>query len=178
MQESAWGLLRSLKLSHNPHAAGFYRRLGQGAAPQPRQAGAQQHSRATLPMLHSLRLNRAKQVPRSIATLHCHARRMLVICSPLSGFLALWGSHCRAKTSSRSGRFCRSLLPKFAIFCDVVPAARGACGHWPRVSTGARAIVISAGGGGGVPSVRRAARPSLIPSLCTRFTRAGIEWRR
>ena len=22
------------------------------------------------------------------------------------------------------------------------------------------------------------ARPSLIPSLCTRFTRAGIEWRR
>ena len=23
-----------------------------------------------------------------------------------------------------------------------------------------------------------AARPSLIPSLCTRFTRAGIEWRR
>ena len=23
-----------------------------------------------------------------------------------------------------------------------------------------------------------AARPSLIPSLCTQFTRAGIEWRR
>ena len=25
---------------------------------------------------------------------------------------------------------------------------------------------------------RRQARASLIPSLCTRFTRAGIEWRR
>ena len=27
----------------------------------------------------------------------CHARRVMVICSPLSGFLALWSSHCRAK---------------------------------------------------------------------------------
>ena len=25
---------------------------------------------------------------------------------------------------------------------------------------------------------RTSARPSLIPCLCTRFTRAGIEWRR
>ena len=26
--------------------------------------------------------------------------------------------------------------------------------------------------------MRSVARPSLIPSLCTHFTRAGIEWRR
>ena len=30
----------------------------------------------------------------------------------------------------------------------------------------------------GSEGARRMARPSLIPSLCTRFTRAGIEWRR
>ena len=28
------------------------------------------------------------------------------------------------------------------------------------------------------PDEGGAARPSLIPSLCTHFTRAGIEWRR
>ena len=27
-------------------------------------------------------------------------------------------------------------------------------------------------------SYKGSARPSLIPSLCTHFTRAGIEWRR
>ena len=29
-----------------------------------------------------------------------------------------------------------------------------------------------------MPAAAAEARPSLIPSLCTHFTRAGIEWRR
>ena len=28
---------------------------------------------------------------------HPHAQQMMVICSPLSGFLALWSSHCQVK---------------------------------------------------------------------------------
>ena len=39
---------------------------------------------------------------------------------------------------------------------------------------GDEAKYVQTGSKGG----KRLARPSLIPSLCTHFTRAGIEWRR
>ena len=65
--------------------------------------------------IHVLRL---QKLPRCVPLPAHLARRMTVISSPLSDFLALWSSpHCQVNSRPHWGRFRRSLLPKFAIFC-------------------------------------------------------------
>ena len=82
-----------------------------------------------------------------------HARRMLVMCSPLSGFLALWSSHCRANNrphgdeiSRRSSFFRRALLPSL---CRLLPAALSPT----------HAVCVRALRAGGVPT---------LPDMCRR----------
>ena len=66
----------------------------------------------------------------------------------------------------------------------LLPAAAeaGDDGRSPRGAAAAAAYVgvcqRVTGGGGQISNTAAQARPSLIPCLCTHFTRAGIEWRR
>ena len=59
------------------------------------------------------------------------------------------------------------------IVCFILPQASSYENRWDGWY-GDEAKYVQTGSKGG----KRLARPSLIPSLCTHFTRAGIKWRR
>ena len=80
-----------------------------------------------------------------------HARRIMVICSPLSGYSGTVELTLPSQKSARSGRFRDSLLPKFAVFCGTWDVQRGARKQSLNHENGGREEVKGRAGGGLVP---------------------------